>query len=50
MKKIENIKPENAAILRQDLETRTGLKIENIKIGDIDFLKDAATIIITHYN
>ena len=48
--KIENIKPENAAILRQDLEARTGLKIENIKIGDIDFLKDAATIIITHYN
>ena len=48
--KIEYIKPENAAILRQDLEARTGLKIENIKIGDIDFLKDAATIIITHYN
>jgi hypothetical protein len=48
--KIENIKPENAAILRQDLETRTGLKIENIKVGDIDFLKDAATITITHYN
>ena len=48
--KIENIKPENAAILRQDLEARTGLKIENIKIGDIDLLKDAATIIITHYN
>jgi putative effector of murein hydrolase LrgA (UPF0299 family) len=48
--KIENIKPENAAILKQDLEARTGLKIENIKIGDIDFLKDAATIIITHYN
>ena len=48
--KIENIKPENTAILKQDLEARTGLKIENIKIGDIDFLKDAATIIITHYN
>lgn len=48
--KIENIKPENSAILRQDLETRTGLKIENIKVGDIDFLKDAATITITHYN
>ena len=48
--KIENIKPENSAILRQDLEARTGLKIENIKVGDIDFLKDSATIIITHYN
>ena len=48
--KIENIKPENSSILRQDLEARTGLKIENIKVGDIDFLKDSATIIITHYN
>lgn len=48
--KIENIKPENADALRADLENRTGLKIESIYIGNIDFLKDSATITITHYN
>lgn len=48
--KIENIKPENRESLKADLENRTGLTIESIKIGDIDFLKDAATITITHYN
>ena len=37
--KIENIKPENSAILRQDLEARTGLKIENIKVGGYRLLK-----------
>jgi hypothetical protein len=48
--KIENIKPENRESLKADLENRTGLTIESIKIGNIDFLKDAATITITHYN
>ena len=48
--KIENIKPENADALRADLENRTGLKIDTISIGNIDFLKDSATITITHYN
>ncbi|WP_439131071.1 DUF4956 domain-containing protein [Polaribacter sp.] len=46
---IENIKPENYDILKQDLESRTGLKINQLTIGDIDFVKDSATIII-HYN
>ena len=48
--KIENIKPENAAALRADLEERTGLKIENITVGDVDFLRDSAKITITYYN
>ena len=48
--KIENIKPENAAALLADLEERTGLKIENITVGEIDFLRDSAKITITHYN
>ena len=48
--KIENIKPENAAALRADLEERTGLKIENITVWEIDFLRDSAKITITHYN
>lgn len=46
---IENIKPENYDILKEDLETRTGLKINHLTIGDVDFVKDSATIII-HYN
>ena len=48
--KIENIKPENAAALRADLEERTGLKIENINVGDVDFLRDSAKITVTYYN
>ncbi len=46
---IENIKPENYDILKEDLETRTGLKINQLVIENIDFVKDSATIII-HYN
>lgn len=46
---IENIKPENYDILKEDLEARTGLKINHLTIGDVDFVKDSATIII-HYN
>ena len=42
--KIENIKPENAAILKADLEDRTGLTINRISVGKIDFLKDIAEI------
>lgn len=48
--KIENIRPENAAALRADLEERTGLKIENITVGDVDFLRDSAKITVTYYN
>jgi len=42
--KIENIKPQNAEILRSDLEERTGLIINRISVGKIDFLKDVAEI------
>lgn len=48
--KIENITPENEAILIEDLERRTGISINRIKIGNIDFLKDVATITIYYYN
>jgi len=47
--KIENIKPENYAILKADLEDRTGLTIEDIEIGNIDFLKDSAKIKIKYF-
>ena len=42
--KIENIKPQNAAILKADLEERTGLTINRVSIGKVDFLKDIAEI------
>ncbi|MBK9192468.1 MAG: DUF4956 domain-containing protein [Crocinitomicaceae bacterium] len=47
--KIENIKPENYAALKADLEARTGLKITKVEVGKIDFLKDTAQVKI-HYH
>lgn len=47
--KIENIKPENYAILKADLEERTGLSIHEVEVGNVDFLKDSADIIIKYY-
>lgn len=47
---IENIKPENHHILKEDLEERTGIKIKKFEIKDIDFIKDAATIVIHYYS
>jgi hypothetical protein len=44
--KIENIKPENFEFLKEDLEKRTGLQIKDVKIRDIDFLKDTANLTI----
>lgn len=46
--KIENIKPEMRDILIKDLEDRTGLTIDEIEIGDIDFIKDSTTIKIKY--
>jgi hypothetical protein len=47
--KIENIKPENYDILKSDLEFRTGLKIEKIEIGRINFLNDTVRIRIYYF-
>ena len=46
--KIENIKPENRAALIADLEERTGLKVIDVEIGHIDFLRDVAYIKVTY--
>ncbi len=46
--RIELIVPERKAELIADLETRTGLKIEDVEIGHIDFLRDVAFINITY--
>lgn len=42
--RIELIKPELRAELIEDLEHRTGLKIQKVEVGGIDFLKDSAVI------
>jgi hypothetical protein len=46
--KVELIKPERRQELLSDLETRTGLKIDRIEIGRINFLRDTVRIRI-HY-
>lgn len=46
--RIELIKPEKHDELLADLEARTGLKIQNIEVGGIDFLKDTAVLRITY--
>lgn len=48
--KIELIKPENRALLLKDLEERTGIKINRIEIGRIDFLRDTARIRIHYFD
>jgi hypothetical protein len=47
--KIDMIRPEKRAELKNDLETRTGLKINRIEVGRIDYLRDTARIIIYYY-
>jgi hypothetical protein len=46
---IEMIKPENHAQLINDLQMRTGIKINRIAIGKIDFLKDVAQVKMFYY-
>ncbi len=43
---IENIKPENYNLLKEDLEKRTGLTINRIVINDVNFLRDTAKLTI----
>ena len=47
--KIDLIKPEKYQLLLKDLEERTGLKINRIEIGRIDFMRDAARVIIYYF-
>lgn len=44
----EMIKPEKRQELIADLEQRTGLKISDVEIGGIDFLKDSVVLRITY--
>jgi hypothetical protein len=42
--RIELIVPERRAELVADLEKRVGVKVENLEVGHVDFLRDAAYI------
>ena len=46
--KIENVVPERRAELLEDLKTRTGLDIQRLEVGHIDFLRDVAYIKVTY--
>jgi hypothetical protein len=48
--KIDLIKPQNHELLIADLEERTGLKINRIDIGELNFLRDSAEITIFYFN
>lgn len=43
---VELIKPQNKTALLSDLEKRTGLKINRVEIGRIDYLRDSVRIFI----
>ena len=47
---IENIKPENYELLVEDLKNRTGLDVNKVTVGDINFLRDTAVLTIFYYN
>ena len=47
--KIELITPDKHALLKDDLEKRTGLKITRFEIGKINFLNDTAQIFVHYY-
>lgn len=46
--KIENIKPQNHLLLIEDLKQRTGLNVQSVEIGTIDFLRDTASLRVHH--
>ena len=47
--RIDLIKPENAEEMKRDLEKRTGLNLNRIEIGKIDFLNDTAQVRVYYY-
>jgi len=47
--KIDLIKPGNYQLLLEDLEKRTGLKINRVEVGRINFLRDAARVTIYYF-
>lgn len=48
--KIELIKPENYDMLVADIQERTGLDVEHIEVGNINFMRDTAELIVHYYS
>jgi hypothetical protein len=46
---VELIKPENREALIADLEERTGLTINRVEVGRVDYLRDSARIFIYYF-
>lgn len=46
---VELIKPENREELIRDLEERTGITINRVEIGRIDYLRDSARVFIYYF-
>jgi len=46
---VEMVKPENRLKLKEDLEERTGLKINRVEVGRIDYLRDSARVFIYYF-
>jgi hypothetical protein len=47
--RVDMVTPQKREDLKKDLEARTGLKINRIEIGRIDYLRDVARIVIYYY-
>jgi hypothetical protein len=47
--RIDLIKPDQRELLKEDLENRTGLVINRVEVGKIDFLNDTAQVRIFYY-
>jgi hypothetical protein len=47
--KVDMIQPEKREELKKELETRTGLKINRVEIGRIDYLRDTTKLIIYYF-
>jgi len=48
--KIELVKPENYNLLLQDLKERTGLEINRVEVGKLNYLRDTAEVKIYYFN
>ncbi|MCK5442756.1 MAG: DUF4956 domain-containing protein [Maribacter sp.] len=46
---LEYTKPQNYGILKDDLEKRTGLSIQKIMVGTVDYVNGTAALIIYYY-
>lgn len=46
---VDLIKPDRRAELKRDIEERTGLTINRLEIGRIDYLRDSARVIIYYF-